>query len=77
MLNAAAAAASLRYLLLHVQQGLSVRLQHGVQAGAEGPQVAAVQPRLVGVVLLEDDSTAKEQVHFRTCTTLLRKTEAF
>lgn len=68
---------SLLYLLLHVQQGLPVRLQHGVQAGAEGPQVTAVEPRLIGVVLLVDDNTVKEQVGFRTCTTLLAETEAF
>lgn len=50
-----------RYLLLHVQQGLPVRLQHGVEARAEGPQVAAVEARLVGVVLLrdQDDHTVR------------------
>lgn len=59
---------SLPYLLLHVQQGLPVRLQHGVQAGAEGPQVTAIEPRLIGVVLLVDDNTVEEQLGFRTCT---------
>lgn len=54
--------AFLLYLLLHVQQSLSVWLQHGVQARAEGPQVAAVQPRLIGVVLLVGNNTVKEQV---------------
>lgn len=61
------------YLLLHIQQGLSVRLQHGVQAGAEGPQVAAVQPCLIGVVLLVGDNTAKEQIDFRQTEALRKK----
>lgn len=47
---------SLFYLLLHVQQGLSVRLQHGVQARAESPQVTTIQPRLVRVMLLIFDN---------------------
>ena len=46
-------------LLLKVQQGLSIRLQHGVQAGAESPQVYPMKSglaRLVGVVLLSDQT---------------------
>ena len=38
------------YLLLEVQQGLSVRLQDGVQPRAESPQVNAMKSRLVGLV---------------------------
>ena len=38
------------YLLFQVQQRLSVRPQHGVQPGAESPQVTPVKSRLVGLV---------------------------
>lgn len=54
--------ASLFYLLLHVQQGLSVRLQHGVQARAESPQVTTIQPRLVRVMLLILDNVNMETI---------------
>lgn len=37
-------------LLFQVQQGLSVRLQHGVQTCAESPQVNPMKSRLVGLV---------------------------